>query len=61
MQINLDDETQDATELIGVLFNRFVPLFTAFYSDYAKLFDDVAPLINQYKKRSKEFTMFMEV
>ncbi|KAF0687671.1 Aste57867_20655 [Aphanomyces stellatus] len=61
MQVRLPEETgQDATKRIGALFNHYTPLFTSFYSDYAKYFDDFTPLLSEFKTRSKDFPVFME-
>ncbi|RHY33148.1 hypothetical protein DYB32_001817 [Aphanomyces invadans] len=62
MQVTLQREHgQNSTERIVVLFNQYIPLFTSFYSEYAKYFDDFTPLLNEYKTQSKGFSTLLDV
>ncbi|ETW08198.1 hypothetical protein, variant [Aphanomyces invadans] len=61
MQVTLQREHgQNSTERIVVLFNQYIPLFTSFYSEYAKYFDDFTPLLNEYKTQSKGFSTLLD-
>ncbi|CAK4084896.1 unnamed protein product [Aphanomyces euteiches] len=61
MQVTIQEEPgNDVTERVADLFNRYIPLFTKVYTEYAKFLDDFSPLVNEYRTQSKEFTAMMD-